>query len=281
MGTLAELDQTEPVKALLIGDSGMGKTGALASLVVAGYNVRILDFDNGVGALRNQLKDMGKADLLKNVIAETLTDPMKQLGGKIVPNGVPNAFKRGLELLNNWTVADNPAAGVKGYSLGPVSSWGRQDVLVLDSMTLCGKASMRRVLHLNNRSGDQPYQGDWGDAQRQLEGLLELLYSTDIKCNVIVTSHISYIGDVEKGPDGQKVETNLKGYPTTLGRALSPQVGRYFNYCLIVTSKGMGANSRRVISTVPDGITQAKAPTRLPKELPIETGLADFFKAVS
>ena len=60
-------------KMLLLGDSGAGKTGALASLAQAGYNLRILDLDSGVDVLRNLLGDNAAA----NVESVTLTDPMK------------------------------------------------------------------------------------------------------------------------------------------------------------------------------------------------------------
>ena len=50
-------DTAAPAKILLIGKSGAGKTGALASLVAAGYNLRIIDTDKGVRPLRSLLTD--------------------------------------------------------------------------------------------------------------------------------------------------------------------------------------------------------------------------------
>ena len=42
-----ELTATHKItKCILLGDSGTGKTGALASLVKAGYKLRVLDLDN-------------------------------------------------------------------------------------------------------------------------------------------------------------------------------------------------------------------------------------------
>ena len=48
MPTLVAPDKTTLVKVACICDSGGGKTGALASLVKAGYHLRILDYDNKI-----------------------------------------------------------------------------------------------------------------------------------------------------------------------------------------------------------------------------------------
>jgi len=47
--------------------------------------------------------------------------------------------------------------------------------------------------------------------------------------------------------------------------------------------KGAGASAKRVITTVPDGIIDLKTsilPDRVPSELPIETGLAEYFALI-
>ena len=81
-------------------------------------------------------------------------------------------------------------------------------------------------------------------AQELLEGLLQLLYDDNVKCNVVVNAHVVYIGE-DNGPQ--------KGYPASLGKALSPKIGRYFNSCLLVQSSGVGASSKRLIHTQPQG----------------------------
>ena len=44
------------VKALVCGEPGTGKTGALASLLNADYTVAILDFDNGLDILNSYVE---------------------------------------------------------------------------------------------------------------------------------------------------------------------------------------------------------------------------------
>ena len=52
MPSLANHQSNEYTKMLLEGDSGSGKTGSLASLVAAGFSLRILDMDNGLEPLK-------------------------------------------------------------------------------------------------------------------------------------------------------------------------------------------------------------------------------------
>ena len=48
---------SQTIKALFMGHSGAGKTGALAALAAAGYNVRVLDLDKGVEILAGLAMD--------------------------------------------------------------------------------------------------------------------------------------------------------------------------------------------------------------------------------
>ena len=57
MPALGQHQSSDIVKMLFIGPSGAGKTGALASLASAGYNLRILDMDNGLDVLANVLNN--------------------------------------------------------------------------------------------------------------------------------------------------------------------------------------------------------------------------------
>jgi hypothetical protein len=110
------------------------------------------------------------------------------------------------------------------------------------------------------------------NAQQLIEGTLALLYSDAIRCNVIVLSHITYVG--EEGAE--------RGLPSAVGKALCPKIGSYFNTCLQVATKGSGPATKRVIYTQPVGDVDIKnsAPIGMPKELSVETGLAEFFARV-
>jgi hypothetical protein len=253
MPKLEEHPSAKITKLLLLGDSGAGKTGSLISLVKAGYNLRILDFDNGIDILSNMLR--GDKAGLSRVDYVTCTDTFKSVNNKLVPTRA-TAWTEAVKYLTNWP------------GLGSTETWTDKDVLVIDSLTLMGQAAMRYVLSMNGRLGGRREQSDWFDAQNLQEDMCAHLYSDAVKCNVIVISHITYLDR----PDG-----SVSGYASALGKALPPKIGRYFNAALMVKRVG----TKRMLMTSAPGLVELKAPKlSLPTQYPIETGLADYFKAV-
>src|SRR5215475_12923286 len=115
---------TSLVKLLLIGDSGTGKTGALASLVKEGYHLHVLDYDNKIaGGILPVLIQRDCPDRMGNVDYEPLRDKFKSSPAGPVADGLPTAFANGLKLLDRWTDGTFP------------NKWGEKHVLVLDSLT--------------------------------------------------------------------------------------------------------------------------------------------------
>lgn len=267
MPSLKERQKTSVVKMLQIGDSGTGKTAALLSLAKAGYNLRILDFDNGIDILSSLIQEeKNPEELFARIQYCTCTDAMKSTkGGLIIPDGQPRAFARAVKMMNHWQEDD--------ADLGPVKDWGPGDILVIDSLTFLSNAAMRYHLHEVNRVGN-PYQQDWLAAQRKVISLLELLYSESVKCNVVINAHIRFI-DIADGM--------LQGYPESVGKALPPQIPRYFNTVVQAKISGTGKSAKRKIRVVPDtsiGLKNAAPHALTDAELPLETGLADIFRAI-
>lgn len=263
-------EQVDPIKAIVLGDSGSGKTGALASLARAGYKLRILDFDNGTAILASLLKnDDVDVDVVKCL------DKMKTQGQIIVPASMPTAMSKGLRHLDNWKGKDDNG---NEYDLGRPSEWGTDTILVLDSLSFFGAAALRYILTLHGRQGQQPWQSDWGEAMRILEDMLSLLYSDAIKCHVIVNTHVTFI-DLAATQGGEPI---TKALPSSLGKALPPKIGRYFNHALYVRTKGAGAAAKKIIRTKSEGIIELKSTAFdvAPAELPLETGLAEYFRLV-
>lgn len=259
MPSLVDHQSQDVVKLLLIGDNGAGKTGSLVSLVEAGYNIRVMDFDKGLDIVRNVLIKKGRSDLLEKVNYESLDDDLGFIGTQIKPKSA-KAFQRGMQLLDNWP------------PYGPLSKWTPQDVLVIDSLSLLSEAALRQVLALNGRLQSRPEIQDWGQAQEAIQNVLAMVTSAYTKCNVVVMAHVTYI-DTQEGVS--------KGYPNSLGKALSPKIGNYFNTVLLAKQVGTGTSAKRVIRTVPDGTIGIKHsnPGSVPAEMSIETGLATFFAA--
>jgi hypothetical protein len=300
-------DLDKPAKLLLIGKSGSGKTGSLVSLVTQGYNLRIIDSDKGIRPLRSLLTDphypysklisARNIDLASAVRYVSIDTSMKLRNiSRKLPNGntvneallAPTdakAWPRTLELMDRWKEDD-------GYDLGPVKEWGLDDVLVIDSFSTLAKCVYYFSQSLNNRLGarDQgyDYQRDVGEAQSQLSRLLELLSTAAVRCNVIIISHITWVDDSKGTADRPKTITedggialsSPDGYPSAIGRALSPHMGKHFNDVFVVRSAGSGMAVRRTISTVPTEGVVAKHSVYLEREYPITTGLAQIFAAM-
>lgn len=273
MPALTDHPANAVVKMLMVGDSGSGKSGSLASLAEAGQKLRILDADAGLDVLFQLLR--GKQ---VDVVYETVTDAMKAVGGRAVPAGMPKAWPTAMNLLTHWKMPEvrNEKLGkvYPAYDLGPVSSWGPDTTLVIDSLTFLAKAALTHVLAVNGRSAVTPWQSDWGDAQALVEGMLGLLYSDAIQCNIVMLTHIQYRED-DKG-------NVTRALPMSLGRALSPKVGRFFNTVVRVATKGSGAHARKEIVTVGDNFLELKtpAPGRVKASYPIQTGLAELFRDI-
>lgn len=260
-------------KLLNMGDAGAGKTGACACLAKAGYRLIICDFDNGVDILVGLLR--GDEEALGRVYYETFTDPLKMVGNMIVPKESPKAFVRAMTGLDRWRFP--VAEGSKEtYDLGGADTWGPDTVLIIDSLGFAANAALRLVRHMNGHQLDNfVSQPDYGQAMDKIEGLLQLLYSDNIKCNVIVNTHIVYLEDVMKG--------SLKGLPRALGSKLPPKVGGYFNTIVRTVTQGEGRAQKRVIKTSTDIGVELKLPVppgTVPGDLPIQDGLLTIFNAL-
>lgn len=308
MTRLADHQSTNAVKLLLVGDTGAGKTTALAGLANAGFRLFIQDYDNGLDALRHFIKP----DKIDRVFFKTLIDRLADATGKI--NGLPQAAQKGFSSLDNWIeelgpddplpegatpMPSPPAAPGKTpqrlCSMGSPKTWGKDDVLVIDSLTFLGQACMNYALALNGRLGQRPTMGDWGDAIRMQENMLAMLYSDTIQCNVIITAHLAFQEELTSG--GLQ-----KGYPSALGSKLPPKVGRYFNSVLLVESapaplapagtappRSMPAGPRmiRQLRTRSTPRIELKAPgPHIPETIPIDlnsptpSGLAAYIRMV-
>lgn len=256
---MPSLDQHQSnsfVKLLLVGNSGSGKTGSLASLV-PDYNLRILDMDNGLDVLK-ELVSIQHPARLSSIEYETLRDAYKASpqGPRVL---TPRAYVKAVNLIDKWSDGSVP------------ETWGPDHILVIDSLTMLGKAAYAWAVAQNPASKDprQWYRG----AQESLDNVLDAITSETFRTNVIVLSHI----DIVETPEGL-----VKGAASAIGKALGNKIPRYFNTMLLAESRGVGKNVSRKIHTVPTSLLDLKnpAPTRVATEYPLETGLAEIFKTL-
>lgn len=260
MPSLANHQSNDFVKLLIEGDSKCGKSGSLASLVCAGYKLRILDWDNGLDVLK-QFVERDCPGNLENVEFRTLRDKYKASPTGSIIDGPPRAFIEGVRMLDKWKYDDT--------DLGIPSEWGSDCILVIDSLTFMSDAAFdwREPLTSKGKSGDYDKRATYKDAQDAIENVLALLTGESMRTNVIVISHVKYIDN----PDGTK-----KGYPVSVGSALSPTIPRYFNNVVRYTTSPGGKREIETVSSAMFDLANS-APFKMPNKFPIATGLADFF----
>lgn len=268
----------DPIKLLYLGDTGAGKTGSLVALAALGYQVRVLDLDNGTEIIRDLVTNprspylqarpgLWTAEAAKGlparISAVKITEGANFIQGQVVPKG--DTWVRIMNQLNKWK------DGEKDY--GNVGTWGPDTVLAFDGLSRLAGASLNAILGMNGRLGKRPEQSDWGVAQTQLDNLLTFIYSAEIKCHVVMVCHVKYIEGENK---------LVRGYPQTIGAALSPTVGQRFNHALMARSSGQGTMVKRKILTNTTGVVELKtsAPFRVKPEYDLETGLAEYWRDI-
>lgn len=239
---------------ILIGDSGVGKTGSMVSLVKAGYRLKYLDLDNGLDALRQWI---GKEcpEKIDAVDYETIRDSIRSTSSG--PTVSAKGYIEAVKLLDKWTDGSLPAAG------------GDMEVFVLDSTTTFGNMAYEWAKGLSPTAKD-PRQWYFA-AQQSFQNVIAMLTSDDFKANVIVVAHVNY---------KQLSEGVEKGYPTAVGSALGPTIPKYFNNMIQLETIGTGRNAKRQFSTMPTGLIDVKnpAPFKIEATYPIGTGLAEIFR---
>lgn len=262
MPSLSNHQSNDYVKLLLLGDSKSGKTGSLVALVKAGYNLRILDFDNLLDILKYKILEECP-DRLDSVEFRTLRDKTKAGPEGAVIDGKPKAWINAIKMLDNWKYEET--------DLGVPGNWGPECILVIDSLSrFCDAAyDFHEAVIPRGRSGDYDSRAVYGNAQDDVEKLLGLLTAPSFEANVIVICHGTYM-DL---PDGSR-----KIFPQGVGKALSPKIPQYFpNY---VRYRNQGG--KRTIQLTSDAMIDLgnTNPSALDKTLPIETGLATIFETL-
>jgi hypothetical protein len=259
MPSLADHQSNKFTKCLFVGDSKAGKSGSMASLVEAGYKLRILDYDNGLDPLKEFVKKTCP-DKINNVEFRTLRDKRKATQAGSIIDGQAKAFIDGIRMLDRWKYDKT--------DLGPPAEWGPEAILVIDSLSRFADAAFdwREPLTPRGKSGDYDKRATYFDAQKAVIEALATITSDHFECNVIVMAHIRYM-DM---PSGEK-----KGFPQAIGGAICAEIPQWFNSYALFEKNG----SKRTIRTTSTPLIDLANPKpfEMAQSYPIETGLASFF----
>jgi hypothetical protein len=278
---------------MIAAEPGDGKTGSIVSLAEAGFNIRFLDYDGNLEPLHAYASD----EALSRIDAVTLQDKTADVGENnkyIASADVPTAFTRGYKLLTKgWKYTDDGEA----VDLGKASEWGPDTVVVLDSLSAMGEASMRRAMSGHNKTPFNMTSQVWGHAAADQTEFIKMLAFSKNRFHVVVLAHkrplsaadIITQNDDAKGNEKIK-ETKLemlellppaKEYPIAITRNLSRTIAKELPTLLTIERKFKNGQERRFLRThsVADWDVGVKiAGKGVKSSYPIETGLADLFK---
>lgn len=264
------------IKALCLGDSGNGKSGALASLAIAGYNIHILDYD----------VKMDSANILQSVLEEDHPEAWARVRWKTISDKI--IFK------NNKPTLKTPCTAYRAFG-ETLNEWGvdtftPKDILVVDTLTSLCEAAFHEACALAGKMGqapdgsDHPRPNEYGWMGDSIQLAVEMLASDAVPCHVIMSAHVKVTSTeeesltIQRNKMGSPTEAFDKaiGLPNARGNTIPRTVARYFNNVFLFTRQG----PNRVITTRPQGIVDVKT-SKVKGIQPIykiEDGLAKLFE---
>lgn len=285
MANAASLLNKAPVRIMLVGYPGAGKTGSLAPLANAGFKLRILDFDGNLEPLLLNTKP----EFLQNIDILKFEDKLGSVGQFIEPVGIPTAFSGAFKAMDRWKYTDEAGQEV---DLGQSKDWGPDTIVILDSLTAMGEAAMNRARKLMNKTLTNTSDRVWGLAMGEQLAFIKRLTASENKHHTIVLSHLKMIGPRDTRADDSQLTTDIKKqvanliptrlFPSALGWQLPQSIGAEFPVLLEVKVKYNGVKVKRVISSVPREELDVKMPALGGSaELDIADGLLHIFRALS
>lgn len=285
MTNAAKLLAEQPVRALVVGYPKAGKTASLASLVNAGFKLRMIDFDGNADYMIRKIKP----ERLVDVDIVTLEDKLRQTDDGLEPDGIPDAFAKGVKLMDHWKYKDPDGEEV---DLGRSKDWGPDVIVAMDSLTANGKASLRRATKLSNKTSRDITDRVYNLAIGEQEKWIDRLTSSNNKHHVLVLAHLKMITpkDVRRGDSkiAQDVKEEIaaimstKLYPSALGYQWPQFIGGEFPAIIQAKSVVRGGKLFYVLDLMPREELDLGVPALdLPKELPSDTGMLTIFEALT
>lgn len=292
MASPADLLNNEPFRGLIVGYPGAGKTGALASLIDAGFKLRVIDFEGNFKpmleyAMRDKLLAPGAVDIV-TLRDQMMVDPAK---GFLRPAGTPTAFKEALRLAGHWTYTKPNGEKV---DLGRANDWGLDTFLVVDGMTGAAEAAMRWETALNNGTRGSITSTMWGNAAEDVMSFVQVMKTKPH--NMLWLAHLRMLGPADfinqsdlKKDNADMLDAKMdairagliatKLFPVAVTKNQSPLIHKEFPIMLLADKYTSAGKLKRVLRTSAGEELDLKFPVRgAPAEVPLESGLAQLVK---
>lgn len=226
-------EQTQGFSALLLGDSGCGKTDSIATLAECGLEVFTIFTEPGAwGVLKDSIRrrnlDINKfhynyvspaAPEWKALITVAKNVNQLEQSQQQKLSGDRHQYTQWVEFLQTF---QNFFDERTKQAFGDVTDWGDDRVLVWDSLS--GSNIMAMDLVVGSKPILQP--ADWQTTQKMISGLLNKLLS-DRFCHLVVTGHVIR----DKNEENGRIE-KLVSAP---GKALTPTIPRFFDNVILAS----------------------------------------------
>lgn len=268
MPSLATYRTASPVKILVMGHTGTGKTSLLASLLRAGYFLAIADLENKMAAFAQFCEARGLGEqMARQTDVQTLTQSYGVATFGNTPqlgiHGAPSVWPQFQHLLGNW-----PGAG-------PIEAFGPEVVLVIDSFSELSQAVYLHMERINvgSRTGEAHGLQVTGKAQDALDGLLKHLTAASVRCNIVIIGHIAAGAFTEFATGRWWMEAP--------GKALGPKIPRRFDWVVQTEAQSVpGQRAAYVVHTAPRPGLDLKVPggNVVPAVISSDIALAALFE---
>jgi hypothetical protein len=231
---MTEIAKKEPIplmgfKVLVMGGVGTGKTYCIRTLIEAGITQMVIltepsDVLGDIPAEKLHWKYISPVTADLSVLESQIKNVAMMDQAGLCKTVDMNRHKDN-KLIEYMKTLNNFVCDRTGESFGPVSKWGNDKCLVVDSLS--GLTLMAWGATVGNRMGKNI--ADYGTAQQLLENQINLL-CTAISCPVVMTAHLDRQTDEVEG--GSKIMAALPG------KQLSQKVGMFFSD--VVLAKRVG-----------------------------------------